>query len=136
VAQFSSFGVHPWYERTTYNFDPHSGNQYSLTDLIPDGTMGWLKRKIKQEIEKDKHQRVDDLDETTKEYFEKYLETFYVTDHDFRTSEPRLAIHFDFNTILFSHVRGPTVVEIKLSELAPQLPKDNLLFKLAMEESE
>jgi hypothetical protein len=116
-------GAHPWYERRSYNFDPHTGKKYSLKDVIPEETIGWLKERLKQQIEKEKHRKLDVTDE---QIFEERLETFFIA---------RDEIIFDFNTYLFGHVAGPTVVEIELRELAPKLPKTNLLFKLTMENS-
>jgi hypothetical protein len=69
-------GIHPWYELKTYNFDPETGKKYSLRDLIPEETMGWLKERIKTEIEKEKRQRVDDLDDIGKQFFNEYLKPF------------------------------------------------------------
>jgi hypothetical protein len=125
VHTISDGGVHPWYELKPYNFDPYSGTIYSLSELIPDETMTWLKRKIKQQVEEQKHQKVDDLSTIDKLYFEELIETFYIT---------RDEIIFDFNTVLFGHAAGPTDAKIKLRELAQKLPNDNLLFKIAVEE--
>jgi hypothetical protein len=119
-------GAHPWYERKPFNFDPRTGKKYFLKDVIPEESIDWLKKRLKEEIQKSKHQKVDDLDVGGKQIFEERLEKFFIT---------RDEIIFDFNTDLFGHVAGPTVVEIKLRELAPKLPKTNLLFKLTMENS-
>src|SRR5437762_6207699 len=106
-------GIHPWYDLRPYNFDPRTGKKYSLTDLVPEEAMGWLKERIKQQIDKDKHQRVDDLDTIGRRLFEEHLETFFIV---------RDEIRFDFNTVLVGHAAGPTRAEIKLRELAPKLP--------------
>lgn len=119
-------GAHPWYDRRSYNFDPHTGKKYSLKDVIPEETIDWIKERLKQQIEKNQHKRVDDLDISGKRLFEERLETFFIAWDE---------IIFDFNTYLFGHVAGPTVVEIKLRELAPKLPKNNLLFNLTREKS-
>ena len=60
-----------------------------MRDLIPEETMGWLKERIKIEIEKEKHRRVDDLGEIGKEVFNEQLETFFIEKDE---------IVFDFNT--------------------------------------
>jgi hypothetical protein len=60
-------------------------------------------------------------------WWSKHLETFFIV---------RDEIPFDFNTVLFGHTVGPTRAEIKQHELAPKLPKNNLIFKLAMEKSD
>jgi len=122
----SDGGVHPWYELRPYNFDPDTGKKYSLSDLIPEDAMDWLKDRIKQQIEKDKHASVDDLDAIGKQLFEEHLETFFIE---------RDELVFDFNTVLFGHANGPTGVRIKLREIARKLPKDNLLFRLTTENS-
>jgi hypothetical protein len=114
-------GIHPSYHLKTYNFDPDTGKKYSLRDLIPEDAMAWLKERIKTEMENSKKQRVDDLDDIGKQYFNEHLETFFIEKDE---------IVFDFNTHLFGHANGPTDARIKLRELASKLPKASLLFKL------
>lgn len=114
-------GVHPWYDAKTYNLDPSTGRIYSLRELMSEETIIWLIQRIEQQIERDKHQRVEDLDAIGKSEFEERLETFYINSDE---------MVFDFNTVLFGHATGPTIVTVKLTELFQKLTRDSILLRL------